>query len=134
MDVRFVTAVINKVIEGKRCPGVPPVLAIRSPVAAGPVVASVPITGGVLVVHVEPQALHRVRVQDVGKGEGLPELQRKSVPAEVHALGPVNHLGVGCQAFIINMKKADGDTFVGFVTEHTEPSYSRPSLLYTALT
>ena len=95
---------------------------------------SVPITGGELVVHVVSQALHRVRVQDVGKGEGLSELQRKSVPAEVHALGPVHHLGVGCRAFIINMKKADGDTFVGFVTEHTEPSYSRPSSLYTALT
>ena len=96
MDVGIVSAVINEVIVGEGSPGVPPVLAISPPVAPGPVVTSVPIAGCVLAVHVEPQTLHGVHIQDVAEAEGVAQLHGVGeVGAVVPALGPVHHQGVG---------------------------------------
>ena len=75
VEVGILSRASNKVIKLKDSSGVPHVLAISSPISSSPVVSSVPIAGGVLVVHVEPQALHRVRVKDVGEGERLSELR-----------------------------------------------------------
>ena len=65
-----------------------------SSVPSSPVVASKAIAGGVLVVHVVPQALHGVGVQDVSKAEGVAELCGVGeVGAVVPALGPFHHQG-----------------------------------------
>ena len=96
MYVWFISGVANEVMELKRCTRVPPVLTILSSVSSGPVVTSVPISRCVLVVHIEPQALHGVSVQDVGEAEGVAELRGVGeVGAVVPALGLVHHQGVG---------------------------------------
>ena len=96
MDVGLISAVVNKVIICKRCPRVPPILAITSPVAPGPVMARVPIAWCILIDHVEPKALHSVHIQDVSEAEGVAQLYGVGeVGAVVPALGPVHHQGVG---------------------------------------
>ena len=58
--------------------------------------AIVAIAGGVLLVHIEPQALHGVHIRDVSEAEGVSELRgEREVGAVVPALGPVHHQGVG---------------------------------------
>ena len=71
MDVWFISRIANEVMEVKRFSRVPPVLTISSSVSSSPVVTSVSITWGVLLVHVVPETLHGVGVQDVSKGEGV---------------------------------------------------------------
>ena len=75
MDEVVLSTVLNEVIVGERSSGDPSECVATLPPSTGPVVASVPIAGGVLVVHVVPQALHNVSVQDVGEGEGLSKLR-----------------------------------------------------------
>ena len=95
MYVGLVSRIADEVMEVKRFSGVPPVLTICSLVATGPVVACVAITWTVLLVHVEPQALHGVSVQDVSKAEDVAKLRGLGeVGAVVPALGPVHHQGV----------------------------------------
>ena len=74
MDVRLISMVIHEVIVSEWSPGVPPVLTISPAVSPRPLTAVIAITGGVLGVHVVPQALHGVRIQDVSKAEGDAEL------------------------------------------------------------
>ena len=96
MDERFISGVSHEVVKVPGCSAVPAVLTVTSPVSSSPVVASVAIARSVLLVHVVPQALHRVAVQDVGEGEGEAELCRvREILTVVPALGPVHHQGVG---------------------------------------
>ena len=95
VEVGIMSRILNKVIEVENSPIVSPVLAISSPVATGPAVASVPIAGGVLVVHVVSQTLHGVSVQDVGEAEGVAELRGVG---EVGAVVPALALGLFLEA------------------------------------
>ena len=59
-------------------------------------VVCVSISRCVLVIHVEPQALHGVSIQDVSKIEVVAKLRGMGeVGTVVPALGPVHHQGVG---------------------------------------
>ena len=96
MYVGLISRIADEVMEVKRFSRVPPELTISSPVASSPIVAGVAITWAVLLVHVEPQALHGVSVQDVSKGEGVSQFPSMGeVLTIVSALGPVHHQGVG---------------------------------------
>ena len=96
MDVWFTSRIANEVMEIKRFSRVPPVLTISSSVTSSPVVTSVSITWGVLLVHVVPETLHGVGVQDVSEGEGVSQFSSVGeVLTVVSALGPVHHQGVG---------------------------------------
>ena len=90
MDVGLISPVIHEVIVSEWSPGVPPVLTISPAVSPRPVMAVIAITGGVLGVHVVPQALHGVHVQNVSKAEGETELHRVGeVGAVVLVLGGI---------------------------------------------
>ena len=67
VDEGFVARVVNEVVEVKLFPAVPPVLTVLPLVSSSPVVASVAIARAVLLLHVEPEALHGVGVQDVSE-------------------------------------------------------------------
>ena len=89
MDEGFIAGFVNEIIEVKRFPAVPPVLTILPLVSPRPVVAGIAIARGVLLVHVVPQALHGVGVQDVS------ELCSEVVLTVGPAVCPVHHDGVG---------------------------------------
>ena len=88
VDEGIISAVGNEIIELKGFPAVPPVLTILSLVSPSPVVASIAIARTVLLVHVVPQALHGVGVQDVS------ELCGVMVLTVGPAVRPVHHDGV----------------------------------------
>ena len=67
VDEGFVARVVNEVVEVKLFPAVPPVLTVLPLVSSSPIVTSVAIARAVLLLHVEPEALHGVAVQDVSE-------------------------------------------------------------------
>ena len=87
---------VSDIIKLKLRSRVPSVLAIPSSGSASPLVSVLSISRCVLVIHVEPQALHGVSIQDVSKIEVVAKLRGvREVGAVVPALGPVHHQGVG---------------------------------------
>ena len=95
MYVGFISRIAGEVIEVKRFSRVPPVLTIPSSVSSSPVVASVAISRSVLLVHVVPETLHGVSVQDVSKGEGVSQFPSMGeVLTIVSAFCPVQHASI----------------------------------------
>ena len=74
-------------------------MSVLGPVPTRPVVPGVTIARLVLLVHVVPEALHGVVVQDVGEHQLVSELvSMREVFAVVPALRLVHHDGVGPEA------------------------------------